>query len=65
MVNLGVFEVLVLAGIFLLVVVVAAIGFLTYKRYANKSDSLLRRFGAGKRRAWLMLRRWPRPSEPP
>jgi ribonuclease Y len=40
MVNLGIFEVLVLAGIFLLVVVVAAIGFLTYKRYTNKSDSL-------------------------
>ncbi|HYI56950.1 MAG TPA: ribonuclease Y [Microlunatus sp.] len=39
MVDLGVFEILVLAGIFLLVVVVAAIGFLTYKRYNNKSES--------------------------
>ncbi|HEY5788837.1 MAG TPA: ribonuclease Y [Microlunatus sp.] len=37
MVNLGVFEIAVLAGIFLLVVVVAAIGFLIYKRYTSKS----------------------------
>ncbi|HEY5978679.1 MAG TPA: ribonuclease Y [Microlunatus sp.] len=37
MVNLGVFEIAVLAGIFLLVAVVAAIGFLTYQRYAGKS----------------------------
>jgi ribonuclease Y len=37
MVNLGVFEMAVLAGLFLLVVVVAAIGFFTYKRYTGKS----------------------------
>ena len=37
MVNLGVFEIAVLAGLFLLVVVVAAIGFLIYKRYTSKS----------------------------
>jgi ribonuclease Y len=37
MVNLGVFEIAVLAGLFLLVVVVAAIGFFTYKRYNGKS----------------------------
>ncbi len=37
MVNLGVFEIAVLAGIFLLVLVVAAIGFLIYKRYSSKS----------------------------
>jgi ribonuclease Y len=39
MVNLGVFEIAVLAGLFLLVVVVAAIGFFTYKRYTGKSVS--------------------------
>ena len=37
MVNLGVFEIAVLAGLFLLVVVVAAIGFLMYRRYTSKS----------------------------
>ena len=37
MVNLGVFEIAVLAGLFLLVVVVAAIGFLMYRRYTTKS----------------------------
>ena len=36
MVNLGVFEIAVLAGIFLLVLVVAAIGFLIYQRYTSK-----------------------------
>jgi ribonuclease Y len=40
MVDVGVVEVLVVAGIFLLIIVVAAIGFLTYKRYStNKSVS--------------------------
>jgi ribonuclease Y len=37
MVNLGVFEIAVLAGLFLLVVFLAAIGFLMYKRYTSKS----------------------------
>ena len=37
MVNSGVFEIAVLAGLFLLVVVVAAIGFLMYKRHTSKS----------------------------
>ena len=37
MVDLGVFEIAVLAGLFLLFVVVAAIGFLIYRRYTNKS----------------------------
>ncbi|HEU5486045.1 MAG TPA: ribonuclease Y [Microlunatus sp.] len=41
MLNSGIFEILVLAGIFLLVLVVAAIGFLTYQRYNTyKSKSL-------------------------
>ena len=39
MVDLGVFEILVLAGIFLLVVVVAAIGFLIYRRYTSKATA--------------------------
>lgn len=37
MVNLGIFEILVLAGIFLLVFGLGAIGYLTYQRYRNKS----------------------------
>ena len=37
MVNLGVFEVAVLVGLFLLVAVVAGIGFLVYKRYTSES----------------------------
>ena len=39
MVNLGVFEIAVLVGLFLLVTVVAGIGFLIYKRYTSKSAS--------------------------
>ena len=61
MVNLGIFEVLVLAGIFLLVVVVAAIGFLTYRRYTNKSDSpTIRRQKASPSPRAAMRRRRPR-----
>ncbi len=37
MVDSGLFEIAVLAGIFLLFLVVAAIAFLTYKRYTNKT----------------------------
>ena len=39
MLNLGLFEILVLAGLFLLVIVVAAIGYLTYRRYAAKASA--------------------------
>jgi hypothetical protein len=37
MVDSGLFEIAVLAGIFLLFLVVAAIALLTYKRYSNKT----------------------------
>ncbi len=46
MVNLGVFEVAVLVGLFLLVAVVAGIGFLVYKRYTSKSASQIAQAGA-------------------
>ncbi|HEU4547875.1 MAG TPA: ribonuclease Y, partial [Microlunatus sp.] len=46
MVNLGVFEIAVLAGLFLLVVVVAAIGFFMYQRYTGKSVSPVAPTGA-------------------
>ena len=46
MVNLGVFEIAVLAGLFLLVVVVAAIGFFMYKRYTGKSVSPVAQTGS-------------------
>jgi ribonuclease Y len=39
MVNLGLFEIAVLAGLFLLVLVVAAIGFLIYRRYTSKATA--------------------------
>ncbi len=39
MLNLGLFEILVLAGLFLLVIVVAAIGYLIYQRYAAKASA--------------------------
>ncbi len=46
MVNLGVFEIAVLVGLFLLVTVVAGIGFLVYKRYTSKSASQIAQAGA-------------------